>query len=198
MSHPKIILASRSPARRALMKELGVPFECHASDYPEDMTLKKPAHELAIHLALGKAEYIAEKFPDSIIIGADTFIVANGEKIGKPESTEDAKRIIRLMSDNIIQVISGIVTVQTDNKGAIKGGLLGHATTHLKIMNLTEKDIKFLAEQENALQISGAFSIEGEGGKFVEKIEGDYNNVIGLPIFHLREMLEKLGVKLPS
>lgn len=198
MSHPRIILASRSPARRALMKELGIPFECHSSDYPEDMTLKKSAPDLAIHLALGKAEYIAPKFPNSIIIGADTFIVAHGQKIGKPESIEDAKRIIRLMSDSIILVISGVATIQTDKDGTIIKGLVGHVNTHLKIMKLSAKDIKSLAEQENALQISGAFSIEGEGGKFVEKIEGDYNNVIGLPLIQLREMLEKLGVKLPN
>jgi septum formation protein len=198
MSHPRIILASRSPARRALMKELGIPFECHSSDYPEDMTLKKSIPDLAIHLALGKAEYIAKKFPESIIIGADTFIVAHGQKIGKPESIEDAKRIIKLMSDSVILVISGIATIQTDKDGNIVKGLVGHVNTHLKIMKLSEKDIKLLAEQENALQISGAFSIEGEGGKFVEKIEGDYNNVIGLPLIQLREMLEKLGVKLPN
>lgn len=180
------------------MKELGIPFECHSSDYPEDMTLKKSVPDLAIHLALGKAEYIAPKFPNSIIIGADTFIVAHGQKIGKPESIEDAKRIIRLMSDSIILVISGVATIQTDKDGAIIKGLVGHVNTHLKIMKLSAKDIKSLAEQENALQISGAFSIEGEGGKFVEKIEGDYNNVIGLPLIQLREMLEKLGVKLPN
>ena len=197
MSHPRIILASRSPARRALMKELGIPFECHSSDYPEDMTLKKSSPDLAIHLALGKAEYIAKKFPNSIIIGADTFIVAHGEKIGKPESIKDAKRIIKLMSDSVILVISGIATIQTDKDGNIIKGLVGHVNTHLKIMKLTAKDITFLAEQENALQISGAFSIEGAGGKFVEKIEGDYNNVIGLPLIQLKEMLEKLGVKMP-
>jgi len=194
MSHPKIILASRSPARRALMKELGIPFECHTSDYPEDMTLKKSSPDLAIHLALGKAEYIAPKFPNSIIIGADTFIVAHGQKIGKPESIEDAKRIIGLMSDSTILVISGIATVQTDKDGVIIKGLVGHVNTHLKIMKLSEKDIKSMAEHKDALQISGAFSIEGHGGQFVEKIEGDYNNVIGLPTIQLKEMLQKLGV----
>ena len=197
MTTTKIILASRSKARRALMKELGIPFECHASDYNEDMSLKKSAHELAVHLAVGKAEYIAEKFPNSIIIGADTFIVAQGEKIGKPISIKDAKRIIKIMSGNVVQVITGIATVQTNEKGEIKGGLVGHVTTYLQIKKLTAKNIQEMAEHEDALQISGAFSIEGHGGQFVEKIEGDYNNVIGLPIIQLKEMLQKLGVTFP-
>ena len=188
----KIILASQSKARRSLMKELGVPFESHTSGYEENMKAYKSSKTLAKHLAQGKAEFIAHKFPDSIIIGADTFITIAKEKIGKPATIKEAEKIISKMSGKTIQVHSGIAVIQTDSKGEIVKKTVDHVLTKLKIKKMSLQEIHHLATQEEALQISGAFSIEGEGGKMVEKIDGDYNNVIGLPLFRLREMLEDL------
>jgi len=194
-NHPRIILASRSPARRALMKELGVPFECHASEIYEDMNAKKDPVELAMHLATQKAETAAGKFPDSIIIGVDTFIVINKEKIGKPATVKEAAEIIGKMSGRKIDVISGMAILQTDPKGRRIKEFITNAVTTLKIKKMSAAEIHYLANHEEALQISGAFSIEGEGGKMVESMEGDYNNVIGLPLFQLKEILAQLGVK---
>jgi septum formation protein len=188
----KIILASRSPARKRLMEELNIPFSCHASEIYEDMSAKTDPHELAMHLAAQKAEAVSGKYPDAIIIGVDTFIVIDGEKIGKPDSVKEAARIIEKMSDRKIAVISGIAVLKT---GPHAKKLISHATTHLKIKKMTEAEISYLANHEEALQISGAFSIEGEGGKMVETIEGDYNNVIGLPLNQLKEMLAEMGLK---
>lgn len=193
---PKIILASRSPARRALMKELGIPFECHTTEIFENMSAKSDPKELAMHLASQKAHAAAVKFHDTIIIGVDTFIVIGKEKIGKPETIKEAEQIIGKMSGNKIDVISGMAVLKTDNEGKIMKEYITNAVTTLKIKNMTNAEIHHLATQEEALQISGAFSIEGEGGKMVEKIIGDYNNVIGLPLIQLREILLKLGVKL--
>jgi septum formation protein len=193
---PRIILASRSPARRALMKELGVPFECHSTEIFEDMEARRDPVELAMHLASQKARAAAIKFPDSIIIGVDTFIVIGLEKIGKPATVKEAKKIISSMNDKSIDVISGMAVMKTDSRGLKIKEFITNAVTTLKIKKMTAAEIDFLANHEEALQISGAFSIEGEGGKMVEKIDGDFNNVIGLPLFQLREILPKLGVKL--
>jgi septum formation protein len=198
MRKQRIILASASKARRKLMEELGIPFEWHASNYPEQMSIHKEPSRLAQSLASEKANYIAENFPHCIIIGADTFITLGYEKIGKPATVEDAKRIIRLISGNKIDVHTGVATLLTDQDGQVDRELVAHVKTSLTIKKLTEPEIRSLAEHEEALQISGAFSIEGEGGKFVETIDGDYNNVIGLPIFQLKEMLAELGVKVPN
>jgi len=195
-AQPRIILASRSPARRALMKELGVPFECHSTEIFEDMSAKHDPVELAMHLAAQKAEAAALKYTDAIIIGVDTFIIIGKEKIGKPETVEEAKKIIGAMSGKSIDVISGMAILKTDAQGRKNKEYITNAVTTLKIKKMTAAEISFLANHEEALQISGAFSIEGEGGKMVEEIIGDYNNVIGLPLFQLREILAKLGVKL--
>jgi septum formation protein len=194
-SRKRVILASRSPARKRLMEELNIPFECHASEIPEDMGAIKDSKLLAMHLATQKAEAVRSKYPDSIIIGVDTFIVIGGEKIGKPESIKEAERIITKMSGKKIKVISGIAVLKTDSRGEKEKELVSNAVTLLKIKKMSRKEILFLANHEQALQISGGFSIEGEGGKMVEEIEGDYNNVIGLPLNQLKEMLEQLGVK---
>jgi septum formation protein len=92
---PRIILASRSPARKRLMEELKIPFRCHASEIFEDMSAKKDALELAMYLASQKALAVSAEHPDSIIIGVDTFIIIGGEKIGKPADTKEAVRIIK-------------------------------------------------------------------------------------------------------
>jgi septum formation protein len=217
---PRIILASQSPARRKLMEELGLKFECRPSGYEENMKLYREPPKLARHLALGKALFIAPKCPDSIIIGADTFITIKSrdaesaaaaraaahktqsrklatsyEIIGKPATISEARQIIRKMSGKTIGVHSGIALVQTDAQGRVAKKLVAHVLTSLKIKKMEPHEINLLANQEEALQISGAFSIEGEGGKMVEKIDGDYNNVIGLPLFKLRKMLATFGVK---
>ncbi len=194
-NHMRIILASQSKARRKLMEELGALFECHTSGYEEDMNSFKDSGRLAKHLAEGKAAYIARKFPDSIIIGADTFITIGKKKIGKPATIQEAENIISKMSGNTIEVHSGIAALQTDDDGKIVKRITEHVVTSLKIKKMSRSEILSLAHHEEALQISGAFSIEGEGGKMVERIDGDFNNVIGLPLFRLRIMLEKLGVK---
>ena len=192
MKNVRIILATQSKARRKLMAELGVPFECHASGYKENMKAYKAPRTLAKHLALGKAEFIAHKFPNSIIIGADTFITIGSTKIGKPSTITAAKSIIKKMSGKTISVHSGLAVIKTDTHGNIIKKIVEHVLTKLKIKKMSAQEISHLANQEEALQISGAFSIEGEGGKMVEKIDGDYNNVIGLPLFQLRKMLKQI------
>ncbi len=177
------------------MKELGIPFECHTSGYEENMDGHENPAALAKYLAEGKAAFIAPKFPDSIIIGADTFITIDKEKIGKPADIREAETIIRKMSGNTIKVHSGIALVATGKNGEIEMKKVEHVLTTLKIKKMSEAEIHSLAHHEEALQISGAFSIEGEGGKMVEKIDGDYNNVIGLPLFQLRIMLKDFGVQ---
>lgn len=189
----RIILASRSPARRELMEELGMLFECHESGYREDMNLHFFSRKLATFLAFAKAEFIAHRFPDSFIIGADTFITIGKEKIGKPKSRQDALRIVTTMSGKKIKVYTGIAILKTDRFGRIVRLRKKSVVTVLKIKKMSHEEIRSLAYHNQALQISGAFSIEGQGGKMVEKISGDYQNVIGLPMFAVRSMLRTLS-----
>lgn len=173
---------------------MGFSFECHTSDYPEDMQTYKQSWRLAQFLASGKARHVAKRFPNAFIIGADTFITCGQKKIGKPTSLEDARRIIRSMSGKTIGVYSGIAVVQTGQHGDVMREEQAYALTRLRIKRMTSQEVDLLAHQKNALQISGAFSIEGEGGKMITRIDGDYDNVIGLPIFLLEKILRDFWI----
>lgn len=196
----KLILASRSVARKKLMTELcaelSVEFEVCSSEYEEDMGAYKASWRLAKFLALGKAREVADRhsetYKNASIIGSDTFITCCGEKIGKPKSIEDAKRIIRGMSGQIIKVYTGVAVVVTDANGAVTREVVDYAVTDLWIKKMSPAEVDLLAHQKDALEISGAFSIEGEGGKMITRIRGDYSNVIGLPIFLVKKMLKNI------
>lgn len=193
----KIVLASASLARKKLMEELKIPFQIYPSGYHEKMTGYKNVAQLAKFLALEKAKSVANKFPDAIIIGADTFIVVGEKIIGKPKNITDAKKIIKSMSGKTIKVYTGIAVIKTGKTSPTGNNKLNkvatdHAITKLKICKITTAEANKLAHHPKATKIAGGFSIEGEGGKLIEKIDGDYDNVMGLPMTKLKKLLIKL------
>ncbi len=171
------------------MEKLGMRFEFAPSEYEEDINAYEDPAELAKFLALEKAKSLAENFPDSVIIGADTFVTLGNKKIGKPGSIEEAREIIRSMGNNTVNVHSGVAVIRTNHNSEIIKKNARHAVTNITFEYIGEKDIERIIKTDDVLAISGAFSIEGAGGKFVKEIDGDYDNVIGLPIFLLKEML---------
>lgn len=190
---PKIILASASPARKKLMCELNLPFTCVPSGYEEDMKARKTPKALAKFLALNKALFIAHQNPNSIIIGADTFGTLNGKKIGKPANHKEAQEIIRKMSNHKMEVHTGVAVIKTDDNGKPTKQLTSHTVTKISFVKITENDITHIIKTDEVLTTAGAFTIEGAGGKFVKEIDGDYHNVIGLPLFKVKEMLKQIG-----
>mgnify|MGYP002621468955 FL=1 len=193
---PRIILASRSPARRKLFKELseefGFDFECHTSGYEEDMSARKTAPALAKFLAYKKAEFVAHTYPNSIIIGADTFGTMNGKKLGKPKSITDAKNIIRAYSESSMKVHTGVAVISTADHGTIVEKLTDHAVTTVHFGKISEKDIEEIIQEDDILNVAGALKIEGKSGKHIHTIHGDYHNVIGLPLFQVEAMLKEM------
>ncbi len=192
---PRIILASGSPARKKLLKELGIPFEIHTGNYEEDMRKFKDPKLLATFLASEKAKHVAHKFPKSIIIGADTFGTIDNHIMGKPRTRKEAEQMIAQMSENTVFVHTGLAVIKTDNKGKIDRELISHTSTKLTFARLTPAIIRQIIKKDDVLNVAGALTIEGESGKYVQTIEGDYHNVIGLPLFQLKEMLRELGVQ---
>jgi len=192
----RIILASRSPARRLLMKELNIPFECHTSDYEEDMNRFKTAPALSKFLALQKALYIANKYPNAIIIGADTIGTIKKRIVGKPPTIKAATVLLQSMSGKKVKVHTGLATILTDKQGKIAQKITSHTVTTLTFSKLTPQNIKDIIKEDDVLNVAGALTIEGESGKYVKTIQGDFQNVMGLPVFQLKEMLNKLGIKL--
>jgi len=187
----KIILASNSPRRKELLSQIGVIFEAIPSRFEENMVRMSPA-EMVEHFAYMKAKDVAERVQENaLIIGSDTIVYLD-RIMGKPENEEDAFNMLRELSGRYHLVISGICIINT----ATGESLRSHETTKVKMKNLSREEILAYINTHEPLDKAGAYAIQGMGSLFVERIEGDYFNVVGLPLFRLARMLEHFGVKL--
>jgi septum formation protein len=187
----QIILASKSPRRKELLKGIGLEFSVCESKFEEKDTHLTP-EELARHNARGKAMDVAKHSKNALIIGVDTVVAYENHIIGKPKSKEDAKRILKILSGTTHRVISSIFVINTNTK--IK--MCEIETTKVKMAHLSEKEIDRYIKTGEGDDKAGGFAIQGLGALFIEKIEGDYFNVVGLPIFCLRKILQKQGVEI--
>ena len=182
-----LILASKSPRRRELLKKLGVKFCVEESDYKEEKHLPYAPKKLACYLAFKKAEAVARHHKsDNIVIGADTLGVLDGEILGKPHTPIAAEKMLKKISGKTLDIVSGIAVIQ--GKKVIKKTV----TTRVKIKPLTSTEIKNYVATGEPLDKAAAFAIQGKGAFIVERIIGDYDNVVGLPLEALKAILEKL------
>jgi len=186
----QIILASASPRRKELLALTGLKFRVDASDYEEEMHHKLPPHDLAKFLSREKAEAVAGKYPDAIVIAADTFIVFRGRLLGKPYTEEEAKRMLGILSGRSHFVITGFTVLDTASKKRISKSV----ETKVFFKRLSRKEIDDYTETKEPLDKAGAYAIQGLGAVIVRKIEGDYFNVIGLPLSALADSLKRFGV----
>lgn len=186
----KIILASSSPRRKEILSKSGLPFEIVPSNYEEDMTLAMEPNELAKHLSSGKAEDVAEKSPDAIVIGADTFVSIEGHILGKPHTEARAKEMLKLLSGSVHSVFTGYTIIDTKSKKKISKAV----ETVVYFKNLSEQDIEGYIDTGEPLELAGAYAIQSIGSMFIEKIDGNYSNIMGLPLFHIVEDLKEFGI----
>ncbi len=183
MKPKRIILASQSAGRKEAMKALEIPFEIIPSDYEEDMTLPLSAQELALVLSKGKALSIATKYPDAVVVAADTFVVFEGKYLGKPKNADDAIATLNKLTGNTHVIVTGL-TVQEGTKIVSKS-----VSTNVVMKKVSEKEIRDYVATGEPLTKAGSYALQGKGKPFVEKIEGSYWNVIGLPLEALVEIL---------
>lgn len=188
----KIILASSSPRRKDLLNQIGLSFEIDPSNYSEDMSLEMEPLELAKYLSLGKAKDVAQRHKDSIVIGADTFCTLNGELLGKPGTAENSKKMLQKLSGNAHSVITGFTIIDTETNKQISKAV----ETKVYFKNLSEKEIDAYVATGEPLDKGGGYAIQGLASLFVKKIEGDYFNIVGLPILPLAEQLKFFGVNI--
>jgi septum formation protein len=185
-----IILASASPRRRELLKLTGLEFKVDESDYEEDMDLNLIPQKLAQLLSKKKAESVASKYKNAIIIGADTFIVLKGKILGKPHTADEARRMLRLLNGKTHSVITGFTIIETEN-----GKIFSRSTeTKVFFRKLTTKEIESYIKTKEPLDKAGAYAIQGLGAVLVKKIEGDFFNVMGLPLNALVQGLKEFGI----
>ena len=186
----QIVLASKSPRRSELLERIGLEFTVFPTDFEEKDHL--PPEEIAIHNAIGKAQKAASHFRNALVIGVDTIVVAvNGDILGKPKDKKDAKRILRLLSNTTHKVMSGICVIDSDSNKNI----VSVETTIITMDRLDEDDIDAYIASGEGEDKAGGYAIQGLGSLYISKIEGDYFNVVGLPINRLRKILQKFGVK---
>jgi septum formation protein len=188
----EIVLASASPRRKELLELIGLQFKIDPGDYKENMNLKLSPHELARALSLEKAKSVAGKYNNAIIIAADTFVIIRGQLLGKPHTEDEARRMLVLLDGATHLVITGFTILDTDTGKKISRSV----ETKVTFKNLTEKEIDAYVKTKEPLDKAGAYAIQGLGSILVKRIEGDYFNVIGLPLCPLVECLEKFGVRL--
>ncbi|MBI5418243.1 septum formation inhibitor Maf [Candidatus Poribacteria bacterium] len=184
----KIILASASPRRRKLLDKIGIKFEVYPTTLNETSFTAETPEDTVLKLALEKASQAAEMFPDCIVIGADTIVVYDNHILGKPINSDDAMRMLQLLSGKIHRVLTGIAII--DKSRNIK--LNDYEKTFVTMRILQQKEIEDYVSSGEPMDKAGAYAIQGEAKKFIIKIEGCYNNVVGLPLLKLAEMLKKV------
>lgn len=173
---PKIILASGSPRRAEIMQSVGWEFTKSVPDIDESELPGEAPDIYVQRLAKTKAEAVAERFPNQIVLGADTTVVIDEQIIGKPVDMADARRMLAVLSGNWHEVLTGVAVVMD---GETRVGL---QQTRVKFSELSPSEIDFLAERGDPLDKAGAYAVQAQAALFIEGIEGDYWNVVGLPI----------------
>ncbi len=186
----KIVLASASPRRKDILGITGLVFSVCVSDYEEDLGLSLKPRALARFLSRKKAEAVASKYKNAIIISADTFIVFKDRLLGKPGTDKEAEKMLGMLSGKAHSVITGFTIMDTG-----KSKILSRSVeTKVYIRKLSREEIISYVRSKEPLGKAGAYAIQGLGAVFIEKIEGDYFNVVGLPLFTLVASLKEFGV----
>jgi septum formation protein len=188
MSGP-LILASASPRRREILTLAGIAFEAVSSSIEERQTAGEDAEQYVLRLAREKAEAVAAKVPrGGFILGADTEVEVDGQVLGKPESPEHAARMLGLLSGRAHRVITGICVLDP-------GGTRRQAAeiTQVYFHALSAEEIGEYVRSGQPMDKAGAYAIQGLAAKFVERIEGCYFNVMGLPVARVYRLLKESG-----
>ena len=185
-----IILASVSQRRIEILRKIGLKFRVIPSNVKEEIKCKNPI-SLAKKLALMKAMKVAERIRRGIVIGADTIVVLNNEIIGKPRDKNEAKRMLKRLSGRRHVVITGIAVVDARKKKFITD----FEKTEVKFRKINDKEIERYVKMEKVTDKAGAYAIQGRACAFIERINGCYYNVVGLPVVKLIKILKKFNIK---
>lgn len=180
----KIILASSSPRRRELMATAGLEFEIIVKDVDESIPEGTAPIDAAKMTAKKKALAVANEHPDSIVIGADTIVVAGEKILGKPADKADACAMLRMLSGVEHEVITGVCIVCGEKQENFA------QVSRVKFYELTDEEIEAYVATNEPMDKAGAYGIQGRGCTLVEKIEGDYFNIVGLPVAELSRKIK--------
>ena len=190
MKNPEIILASASPRRRELLNKAVKMFEIIPSAFDEKKIKDKDPVQFAVKASICKAIEVGNRYPSAIVIGADTIVVLKNRIFGKPKNSSDAKRALRSLSGKTHQVITGVAICSKDGDKLISA----YESTDVTFKVLSDKEIDDYVSEGSVHDKAGSYAIQDIGGRFIDKIKGDYDNVVGLPVALVIKLLaEFLG-----
>jgi septum formation protein len=182
-SAPPLVLASTSPQRRAILTQLGIAFELAAPDYAEhDPPGLPPADAVRMH-AEGKARSVAATWPGRLVLGVDTAVVIDGAMLGKPATEMEARAMLARLAGREHEVVSGLCLLGEERAD------VGHDVTRVRFRPLSADEVAAYADIGEWAGRAGGYAIQGRGATLVERIEGDYLNVVGLPAALLVRLL---------
>ena len=199
-----LILASSSPRRQELLQEIGVPFQVHAANINEDQRPGEAPMAYALRLAREKAQAVLAQYPQSYVLGADTIVVLRGEVLGKPIDHADAARMLRLLSGRAHEVTTAVslispsaVSPSTVAPLTVATGTLAEtraSTTKVYFREIAEAEIQQYVAGGEPMDKAGAYAIQGGASRWTDRIEGEFSNVVGLPLSLVTEMLKITGL----
>jgi septum formation protein len=184
-----IVLASASPRRQELLKNAGISFVVHPANIDEVQHSGEGAVYFAERMARDKARAIRASSPESVVLGADTIVVARDQVLGKPTDAADAVRMLRLLSNRQHFVITSVCLIGADFED------IRSEKTAVHFAALTDAEIRDYVATGEPMDKAGAYAIQGQASRWISKIEGDYNNVVGLPVDLVLRMLRERGVE---
>jgi septum formation protein len=183
-----LVLASASPRRAELLRQAGIPFRVVVSSLEEARTPGEAPDAYARRLARDKARVVAERFPDEAVLAADTIVLAGDELLEKPRDAADAARMLRLLSGRAHEVTTGVCLIAGGRED------VRCETTRVHFSELSEADIAGYIATGEPMDKAGAYAIQGGASRWIGKIEGDYGNVVGLPVALVAAMLREAGL----
>ena len=181
----RVILASKSPRRRELLELLKIPFEIIVSDIDEQIDYDNDLVKEIEKLSYQKANAVFRDHPDALVIGSDTIVKIGNDVLGKPHSVEEAKQMLRELSGNTHEVVTGVTILCKENAETFS------SVARVSFYPLSEEEIEEYVSTNEPMDKAGAYAIQGDAAKFIRSIEGDYYTIVGLPIAELYHRLKK-------
>lgn len=182
----KIVLASSSPRRKELLETAGIEFEIHVRDVDESIPEGTNPTDAAVMTASKKAKAVAADFSDCIVIGADTIVVCDGNILGKPKDSADAVRMLRMLSGREHEVITGVCLICGEDIRSFA------KISKVRFYELSDDEINAYVATNEPNDKAGAYGIQGRGCTLVESIDGDYFNIVGLPVAAVVKEINKM------
>jgi septum formation protein len=187
----KLILASKSPRRAELLRAADWSFAAVAANIDEIRHVHEDAVTYVRRLAQSKAEKVAQQFPHDIVLGADTTVVVGDEILGQPGDAATAQWMLNLLSGKWHEVLTGVALIRISDARSI----IAHEVTRVRFAELSAAEIDWYVSTEEPLDKAGAYAIQGRAAPFIEEIQGDYFNIVGLPMRLVYELIGQLPDK---